>query len=255
MEVIRRIQWYVRAQARARRFGIPFARRRSLIIPASIRVGGRRISIAYRDEHGVRVDFIGVFLDDTYRIERVFGLDPKVEVIVDVGANVGWFALAARSYFPNALISVYEPNVAIHEALSINMAAIGATRYVAAIGGRREMVSLEVGNETNLGRTVSGGEIPQETLQDVLKRVGGRVDLLKLDCEGAEWSILDSPTDWTAIRWITMEYHLWARPGGDHAAPVVLLKSLGFRVLEQACDRQWGTLLAENQRWRGRYAS
>lgn len=249
MGVFKRLRWYLHAQSRARRFGIHFVRRRYFDVPASIKVAEKRVLIVCRDEHGMRADFINVFLDDTYRLETVAAFDKKVRVIVDIGGNAGWFTLAARSYFPDASIDIYEPNSALQDVLATNTRSIGATHHIAAVGGRRELVALEVGNESNLGRTVIGGAIPQETLQDVLGRVGGHIDLLKLDCEGAEWAIFDSSTDWGAIRWITMEYHLWARPGSDHSTPVKLLESLGFRVLEQARDSQWGTLLAASRRW------
>ena len=54
-----------------------------------------------------------------------------------------------------------------------------------------------------------------------------RVDLLKLDCEGAEYPIiLESPTEaWSAIQEMKLEYHL-----GNHEQLVERLRQLGFTL-------------------------
>lgn len=248
MNAIQRLKWYLSAQRRARQFGFRFVRRKSFDVPCVFRVGDRRVAVVCPPENGTRVDFINVFLDDTYRLERIASMDSNVDVIVDIGSNCGWFALAARTYFPRAMLQLYEPNEALHDILRNNTADICAEIHGCAVGGRRELVSMQVGSESNLGRTVSGGRIVQVSLQDVLEKVGGRIDLLKLDCEGAEWPILESKVDWPAIRWLTLEYHLWAKPNSSHQTPIEALGVLGFRVLAQACDTTCGTLLAVNTR-------
>ncbi len=63
--------------------------------------------------------------------------------------------------------------------------------------------------------------------------MGGSVDLLKLDCEGAEWEIFKSAECWKSIRNVRMEYHLFH---GETVEQVVeSLSNLGFRVIH------WGT--------------
>jgi hypothetical protein len=56
--------------------------------------------------------------------------------------------------------------------------------------------------------TSDSGDIPVVSLRTAIERMGGSVDLLKLDCEGAEWSILEHPEAFSAVRCVRMEYHL-----------------------------------------------
>ena len=39
-------------------------------------------------------------------------------------------------------------------------------------------------------------------------RIGGRIDLLKVDCEGAEWDFMRDPELFAHVGAIRMEYHL-----------------------------------------------
>ena len=43
---------------------------------------------------------------------------------------------------------------------------------------------------------------------EVLNRIGGSIDLLKLDCEGGEWDIFENPVPFKNVMTIRMEYHL-----------------------------------------------
>ncbi len=70
------------------------------------------------------------------------------------------------------------------------------------------------------------------TLEKILDRHRiGQVDLLKIDCEGAEFAILeDSPSKVLyKVSNIFLEYHDWV-PGADHRRLKTLLESRGFRV-------------------------
>jgi len=65
------------------------------------------------------------------------------------------------------------------------------------------------GDNANL-QTVKETTIPVITLEQVLEeKVGQRIDLLKLDCEGAEYEILlnQDPKFFKKINRIIMEYH------------------------------------------------
>jgi hypothetical protein len=127
--------------------------------------------------------------------------------------------------------------------LRSNVANIDVEVNAAAVGGAGGWVRVEhPEGETNLGRTLAGGDIPCVPIREVLDRIGG-VDLLKLDCEGAEWEILDAlPCD--ASRWLTMEYHLWAKEGVSHEDVPVLLGRKNFRVLRQVEAGTVGMILS-----------
>ena len=56
---------------------------------------------------GTLNDFLSIFLDDDYYLERQ---NKEVSSVLDIGANLGFFSIAARNAFPNATIHSYEPN-------------------------------------------------------------------------------------------------------------------------------------------------
>ena len=62
--------------------------------------------------------------------------------VLDVGAHVGWFALAARGHFPRAAIHAYEPNAAAVAFLRRNTEALGVIAHSEAIGASAGWVSL-----------------------------------------------------------------------------------------------------------------
>ena len=112
-----------------------------------------------------------------------------------------------------------------------------------AVGASEGTVAMIGGAETNQGRTVDGGEIPRAAFRTVLERLGGAAGLVKLDCEGAEWAMFDDPEPWLAVRWLTMEYHLWAQEGATHHDAARAVSALGFEILEQQPTGDYGLLL------------
>ena len=65
-------------------------------------------------------------------------------------------------------------------------------------------------SDSRLGSTIynDNGKIELVSLSQVLDEVGGKIDLLKMDCEGAEWEIFKDTAAFANIKTIRMEYHL-----------------------------------------------
>jgi hypothetical protein len=114
-----------------------------------------------------------------------------------------------------------------------------------AVGPKAATVSLLAGDDSLHSTTEPGGTIPQISFASAVARLGA-VDVVKLDCEGAEWDIFTDPKPWTRIRSLVMEYHLWARPGVTEQTLISQLKGLGFSIVElvPSDDRQWGLAMA-----------
>ena len=53
-------------------------------------------------------NFLRKYLFDEYFLRKI--CRDRISKIVDVGANVGFFSLTARSFFPLAKIHAYEPS-------------------------------------------------------------------------------------------------------------------------------------------------
>lgn len=147
-------------------------------------------------------------------------------LVVDVGAHIGGFSLALLARLPDAGILAFEPNPDTHQTLLQNLRANGAAGvrpFPYALGGATGVGRLRMPagcpkdsqiepwpEEGSVSPARPGGEAIQiHRLPEVLCRESiTKVDLLKLDCEGAELEILASMgTALGGVRLIVGEYH------------------------------------------------
>jgi FkbM family methyltransferase len=153
------------------------------------------------------------------------------ERVVDGGANVGAFAiLAARA---GADVVAYEPHPPTFAALERNTSGLAVSCVRAALVGEAPadgLVAFTVGASADTQGRIGGAgpslEVPAVALADAL---GDGCDLLKLDCEGAEFGLLAATPVETLrrARRIACEVHGWA------GAPELLeerLRAAGFAV-------------------------
>jgi FkbM family methyltransferase len=137
-----------------------------------------------------------VFGDRTYRLPAEF----QPRTILDLGANVGASVLWFHRRFPEAEIHAVEPDQRSLAKLRRNVGALpGVTIHAAAVAGddgRRTFYEAERGWSSSLYGRAAAEDRPATvttvTLPTLVHRHVGRerVDLLKLDVEGAEWEIL-----------------------------------------------------------------
>lgn len=198
-------------------------------VPSRVFLAGRYLSLALPEEDDLDADFIECFLRNCYGLGRGLG---KVRTILDIGAHAGFFAMAARAHYPEAIIHSYEPNPRIFPILASNGSAVNVRVFAEAVGAREGSVTVVDTGPSDEARILKcHGEnqsIRQVPLETAVRRIGGTVDLLKLNCEGAEWEIL-SPCDfWPLVRNIRMEYHLY--DGGSVEEMMSKIAELGFRV-------------------------
>lgn len=198
------------------RFGFIYLRARRFQMPDKVRCAGRSIELHHPDEVGIHNDFLTCFIRDEYGLCRQL---PQLKTIVDIGANIGLFSVAARARYPSVTIHAYEPNPRSVAYLQANTSELGITVYPEAVGSREGRVFIEDSSDSNQARTSSSnnGNIVQVGLDTVVERMGGTVDLIKIDCERAEWSMFEQAAPWQRIRNIRMEYHLL----GSHTEKLV----------------------------------
>lgn len=226
------------------RFRVFFIVPRWFTMPDRVYLAKRPIHLSHLDEEGVDADFISCFLRNTYGLGRM--LEP-VRTIIDVGANVGFFSLAARGHYPNAIIHAYEPNPRILPFLLANTSELRVQIHPEAVGDRDCRVAMiDVGPSDQARTCICESDdqaIRQVTIETLLDRIGGSIDLLKLDCEGAEWEILKPNRRWASVRNIRVEYHLYER--GSVPELRAVLAELGFRVIRCKEEHQFaGTIWA-----------
>ena len=221
------------------RFGIYYLRSIQL---RSIRIGGKRINLIFPEAEvsDQKWELSRILFEDCYHLADVRS---PVATVLDIGANTGCFALAARHFFPTATIHCYEPNHSLEQSLSAHCSPIGAKYFIASVGAKEGRVNLDLKDDSmhSVSREDPNGQVAQVAFRDAVKRLG-TVDVLKLDCEGAEWDLFSDIESWASVRSITMEYHLWARSGLTTGALQAELEKLNFAdiVIEPNPKGDWG---------------
>lgn len=232
--------------ANTSRFRVPFLLPRWFKVPPRVYVNRRYTPLRFPEEEEIRADFIDCFLRNVYGLRHNLR---KVQTILDIGANVGFFSLAARARYPNAIIHAYEPNPRVVPYLRANTADFDIQIYPEAVGGKQARVAMVdkgfssqawINSNENLR-----GDIPQVLIETAVRRLGGLVDLLKLDCEGGEWEILKESPCWKSVRNIRLEYHLYR--GGSLQQIRTVLAGLGYRVIRSDTDQDFAGILWASQ--------
>jgi FkbM family methyltransferase len=143
-------------------------------------------------------------------------------VIIDIGAGLGEFSITAAKKCPNGIVYAYEPFRESFELMQENILlnnVVNTIAYPYAVGGSVGLMHLKTAsgvpvlystaiNDNHVGRydtTVQG-----TTLDEIFGAFQiEKCDLIKIDCEGAEYDILfhtSSPT-LQKIKRICLEYH------------------------------------------------
>ena len=157
-------------------------------------------------------------------------------VVLDVGANVGIFTIYAASRNRTGRIVAIEPDPESFSFLRDNIRANGFANIQllnAAIGantGKGTLVEDNPGSVT-VSTNVQGlksATIRIETISSLVKALGlQKVDLLKVDAEGAEFEVIED-TSWAAVvSRVVMEVH---HPRGDYRMLVRKLSNVGYRI-------------------------
>lgn len=212
--------------------------------PKRITVNGQSIELRFpTGEEAAGLHELGlIHYDDCYGLRSI---QAAPATMVDVGANVGLFSLIARHRFPKATIHAYEPSPHLRPIIEHNLGGQNVTVFSEAVSGQSGSVALSYREGSMFTTTTPGNDVPAVDLETVVARCGGDIDLLKLDCEGAEWDILTSPA-LALVKNITMEFHLWARPQSKVDDVCRLLARSGFAVTrtEKRAGAEWGILQA-----------
>jgi FkbM family methyltransferase len=162
--------------------------------------------------------FEHVFVDDEYGFS--FARPPST--IIDAGANVGMSAAYFALRYPAATIVAIEPDRANFEMLGENAKLFPTIHPInAALWNHEDFVRIEDGGTGSWGKRVaiadvfSEGTIPATTIPLLLERLAiDRVDLLKVDVEGAECEIFEDASKWIpCVDAICIELHDRFRPG------------------------------------------
>lgn len=156
-----------------------------------------------------------------YNLDRMkkVGFNPRT--ICDIGAHIGSFACFAHAIWPDAKITCVEPHPSSFELLQMNCPWAECLEGEVRGGARPEGPEYKAVLYSPPGEAYGGSSswfnpdpksqkiVVSSIMFDDIAAKFERIDLLKLDCEGAEHAILSGMTDIAAlkIRAIVGEYH------------------------------------------------
>lgn len=171
----------------------------------------------------------------------------KRDIIVDVGAHVGFFAIPIGHLVKRVI--AFEPAPANFTLLERNAKRNKVNVYMqeCAVGADDGVTTLHLGVQGTTGHSTTsvkrGGvskRVLSRKIEDVISDYNPSV--LKLDCEGSEWDILATrfPAHlWKNVRLIVSEMHKVKQH--DLSAIVKNLKMDGFKVKTKS--NSWFTKL------------
>lgn len=211
---------------------------------------GPRLRIGRGLEHAPIVE---VFLRKDY------GDIPSNSTIVDLGANIGTFAIYAAMSAANVRVHAYEPAPQLFSLLQANVALNGLGAAVRcfnlAVAGDSDERELFVEGDglyfPSLMRPQSAASASTRVRCTDLAGVFrsgelSHVDILKMDVEGAEYDILTAtpPELWKAIGEVRMEYHTLDRDRDVTTLKQLLMSHCFDITREQASTPTNGILWA-----------
>lgn len=178
------------------------------------------LTVVTPNADGARFPLYEVFADDAYRLAELSeGVDADAAVL-DVGGQIGSFSMAMALTMPHARVHVYEASPTSARYVERNVAANGLGSQVQvhamALAGEVGTFSfMDSGDASGFnGLTAPEGlgaevTVPATTLDEAVAATGGKVQIVKIDVEGAEYEIIlrSNPASWADVRKVVIEYH------------------------------------------------
>ena len=182
------------------------------------------------------------------------GFLPEEGTVVDIGAHIGLYTMFVSSASKNTRIFSFEPASDNYAMLKDNIARNSLDSVKAfniAVSGQSGKKELFL-SEDQAGHTLHKKSEKKEivdcvTLDDIINDNDiQKITVLKLDCEGSEYDILDNLSDagYDKIERICLEYHI---TGDDFSMRDKLKKNLakrGFNIEDVYNDDEWGMIFA-----------
>ena len=158
--------------------------------------------------------FEEVFLQGEYAIQQ--SLDPKL--ILDIGANIGCASVWFANRYPNAKIIAVEPDASNVAMLRKNVEPYPNVRVIeGAVWWENTTLALDdQGDKSGIQVRAGEGGVRAMTIGEIAGTT--KIDLLKLDVEGAEKELFEHDPAWLAnVGVLMIELHDRFKPGCSKA--------------------------------------
>lgn len=201
-----------------------------------------RGEVLLRERGSDVLTFTEVIQQEVYR--EVVTAIGDCRTVIDLGANIGLASRYFADHFPNCKILAVEPNPSTYDVLGLNverLVANGRCRILrAAVWGAEKTLTGGAADDpdhfsafaVHETADASGEEaIAGWPMNKIIAHSGfERVDLLKVDIEGAEVELFKGNVDWLQqVKTIAIEFHDNSRAECRFDD---LMKEYGFRVVD-----------------------
>lgn len=178
-----------------------------------LRLIDRPVSLKLRTFAGDLFVLYEIFLNRPYRIPASVLKTNDVRLIIDCGANIGMTSLFLANQYPEARVIAVEPHPENFALLKFNTAHEPRIVPVhACIVGDASGLRYITVDRPAWGNTVNGNgngiAVTAKTIDGLLREHGcDRVDLLKVDIEGAEKELFARPDFLDRTGFVIIELH------------------------------------------------
>lgn len=214
---------------------------------------GSKGSFTFKAKNGIELivprRLLSPFKEMFFRVPYTEGLPPDLKLrseplVIDIGANVGYFSFWLLSKYPKATVHAFEPFPPNYDLLRIyrqQHVQLNLNIHPWAVAGEPGVLNLHYNADDKYSTSAAlsdnneGSQIEVEviTLPDFLEHNKiTQIDWLKVDCEGAEYGIFRNlPAEVLAqTRIVTLENHHSDQPGETQEDLVKILQGHGFKT-------------------------
>ena len=138
--------------------------------------------------------FKEIIIEDEYDFKKIIFSE---DIIIDIGANVGFFSMQANKTKKGVKVYSYEPYIKTYQNLQSNILINNVKNihsYKKAVVGQNRRVPIFISDENTGGHSIFDNgtsrkiDVEGVSLSEIIKN--RKPTLLKIDCEGAEYEIL-----------------------------------------------------------------
>lgn len=194
-----------------------------------------------------------VFATEVYKVPEHIRTETasadSVNLVVDLGANVGYSCIYWLANFPSAKVVAFEPHPAHVKQIKKHLEANHAENRVRLIpkaagiqDGELYLTDQEFLSE--LAQTPSANSIVVEVVDCFMEIGSERIDLLKMDIEGSEYTLLsDERFGQLNVRICVLEWHNTEKYRDGRLWCQERLSQLGYQVCVGELDNSANGLL------------
>lgn len=180
------------------------------------------------------------------------------DVIIDIGAHTGMFSALASQYCKKGKVLSYEPNKENYAILIENVQnnkLENVSAYKSAVSSKSGIIRLYLNKKDFAAHSLYKKskqwiDVESTTISEIFENNGlTKCDLLKLDCEGAEYDIIMNLPDsyFEKIDKICLEYHNIKENPFTYDDLIENLESHNFSVKKRTISNERGFIYAKQK--------